>query len=82
LKGSGIMTRESINGRRLAGLCLLGLLMFNFPFLCLFNHDVLIGGIPLLYAYLVGGWTWIVLLILIISRSMSTSPRHLPYPEE
>lgn len=74
-KGGGIMTRETINGRRLAGLFLLGLLLFNFPLLWLFNRAVLVSGIPLLYAYLFGTWTLIIALILVISRS---KPEHPP----
>lgn len=67
------MTRETINGRRLAGLFLLGLLLFNYPLLYLFNENVLIAGIPLLYAYLFGTWTSLIALIFAISRSTARS---------
>ena len=63
------MIRETINGRRLAGLFLLGLLVFNFPLICLFNKAILIAGIPLFYLYLFGSWITIIALILLISRS-------------
>lgn len=69
------MTRETINGRRLASLCLLGMLLFNFPLLCLFNRAVLIAGIPLLYLYLFGTWTLIIALILVISRLKTERPQ-------
>lgn len=63
------MTREKINGRRLVGLFLLGLLLLNFPLLCLFNQPVLVLGIPVLYLYLFAVWSLIIVLILIINQS-------------
>ena len=68
------MTREKINGRRLVGLFLLGLLLFNYPLLYLFNRPTMVAGIPLLYLYLFGSWTLIILLMLIISRSRPQTP--------
>lgn len=68
------MTRDEINGRRLVGLFLLGILLFNFPFLCLFNRPVLAVGIPIFYLYLFSAWALIILLMLIISRSKSEAP--------
>ncbi|WP_419655377.1 uncharacterized protein Dvar_44580 [Desulfosarcina variabilis str. Montpellier] len=68
------MTRDKINGRRLVGLFLLGMLLYNYPLLCLFNRPILVCGIPLLYFYLFGVWTLIILLMLIISRSKSDVP--------
>lgn len=63
------MTRENINGRRLVGLFLLGLLLFNFPFLSLFNRPVLVLGIPVLYLFLFAAWSLIIFLTLIISHA-------------
>ena len=63
------MTREKVNGRRLVGLFLLGLLLFNFPILCLFNRAVLAFGIPILYLYLFGAWSLIIILIMLVDRS-------------
>ncbi len=63
------MTRDKINGRRLVGLFLLGMLLFNFPLLSLFNRPILVLGIPVLYLYLFAVWSLIILLILIISSS-------------
>jgi hypothetical protein len=68
------MTREKINGRRLVGLFLLGLLLFNFPLLHLFNRPVLALGIPVLYLYLFSAWSLVILLILVISRSKPDTP--------
>lgn len=68
------MTREKINGRRLVGLFLLSVLLFNYPLICLFNRPILIMGIPVLYLYLFGAWTLIIILMLIISCSKSDPP--------
>ena len=68
------MTRDKINGRRLVGLFLLGILLFNFPLLTLFNRPVLALGIPVLYLYLFAAWSLIIVLMLIISRSKPGTP--------
>ena len=63
------MTRESINGRRLVGLFLLGVLLFNFPLLSLFNRPALVWGIPVVFLYLFSVWALFIFMILLISRS-------------
>lgn len=68
------MTRDKINGRRLVGLFLLGVLLFNFPLLHLFNRPRLVLGMPTLYIYLFAVWWLIICLTLIISRSRPTTP--------
>ena len=68
------MTRDKINGRRLVGLFLLGMLLFNFPLLYLFNRPMLALGIPVLYLYLFTVWSLIIFLILMISRSKPDAP--------
>lgn len=68
------MTRDKINGRRLVGLFLLGMLLFNFPLLHLFNRPVLALGVPILYLYLFIAWSLIIFLILMISRSKPDTP--------
>lgn len=65
------MTRDKINGRRLVGLFLLGVLLFNFPLLYLFNRPLLALGIPVLYLYLFAAWSLIIFLMLLLSRSRS-----------
>lgn len=68
------MTRDKINGRRLVGLFLLGMLLFNFPLLYLFNRPLLALGIPILYLYLFAAWSLIIFLMLIVSRARSDTP--------
>ena len=72
------MTRDKGNGQRLIGLFLLGVLLFNFPLLYLFNQPLLILGIPILYLYLFIAWTLIIVLMLVINRTKAekTLPDH------
>jgi hypothetical protein len=41
-------------------LCLLGTLLFNYPFLALFNRPALVFGIPVFYAYLFIVWAVLI----------------------
>lgn len=56
---------------RLIGLFLLGYLLFNHPLISLFNRPSLVWGIPLLYAYLFGAWTLIIILMALIAKGNS-----------
>jgi hypothetical protein len=54
---------------RLVALFLAGCLAFGYPLLALFNVPETILGVPVLYAYLFGSWTiLIVLLAAIVPR--------------
>jgi hypothetical protein len=59
-KGSGR------RGERLAGLFLLGCLLFNFPLLGLFNVSYTVLGVPVVYAYLFGAWALLIALVAVI----------------
>ena len=59
-KGSGR------RGERLAGLFLLGCLLFNFPLLGLFNVPATILGVPVVYAYLFGAWALLIAVVAVI----------------
>ncbi|WP_319525350.1 hypothetical protein [uncultured Desulfosarcina sp.] len=63
------MTGDKTTAGRLIGLFLLGLLLFNFPLISLFNRPALLLGIPVLYFYLFAVWLLVILLMLLISRS-------------
>lgn len=65
------MTGDKIAAGRLIGLFLLGVLLFNFPLLSLFNRPALYLGIPVLYFYLFAVWLMIIFLMLLISRYKS-----------
>ncbi len=57
------MIRPSIKGPRLVALFILGCLLFNYPFLALFNLAVMIVGVPLLYFYLFVSWAALIVLM-------------------
>ncbi|HSM75344.1 MAG TPA: hypothetical protein VK852_11925 [Desulfobacterales bacterium] len=63
------MTRDNIINRRLIGLFLMGYLLFNYPFLSLFNLPAFVLGFPLLYAYLFAAWAAYIVLIVLITHS-------------
>ena len=42
---------------------LLGCVLFNYPLLALFNRPTDVFGIPLLYAFLFGGWLGLIALM-------------------
>ena len=60
------MTKTSRRAPRLAGLFLLGCLLFNYPMLALFNVRASVFGIPLLYAYLFAAWALLIALVALV----------------
>lgn len=63
------MYHSRLVAQRLVAVFLLGGLLFNFPFLALFNRAGEVLGIPLLYAYIFGIWlALIVLIALVVER--------------
>jgi len=62
--------RRSVTTERLIALFLLGLLLFNYPVLAVFNRAAEIGGIPLVYVYIFAAWAgFIALLALLVERN-------------
>jgi len=57
------MPKSSRKGQRLAGLFLLGCLLFSYPLLAVFNVRATLLGVPLLYAYLFAAWTLVIVLV-------------------
>jgi len=60
------MQRFNVRGERLVALCLLGVLLFNYPLLAIFNVQATVAGIPVLYAYFFIAWGALVALIAIV----------------
>ena len=48
---------------RLVAAAVLALLLFNYPFLAVFDVDMRVLGVPLLWAYLFTAWALVVALI-------------------
>lgn len=59
---------------------ILGMVMINYPFLHIFNKDVLIYGIPLTVLYFYIGWPVSIFVIYLFSIYLvrSTSERNAP----
>ena len=49
--------------QRFLALCMLGVVLFNFPVLALFNVGGSIFGIPVLYAYIFAAWALVIVLM-------------------
>ena len=47
-------------GPRFVALCMLGMVLFNYPILALFNVPGTILGVPALYAYLFAAWAALI----------------------
>ena len=60
---------ERLRGVRLVAVAAVALLLFNFPFLAIFDVHVLPGGVPLLWAYLFAAWATVIALVAWLSRS-------------
>ena len=63
------MRNSEAKGQRLAALCMLGALLFNFPILALFNVPGALFGIPVLYAYLFIAWAVLIALLAFMAES-------------
>ena len=60
---------EETRSQRFVALCMLGLLLFNYPILALFNVSGTFFGIPILYAYIFIAWAALIaLMALVIDR--------------
>ena len=56
-------------GQRLVALCMLGVLLFNFPILALFNVSGAVFGVPVLYAYIFIAWAVLIGLMALVAES-------------
>jgi hypothetical protein len=56
-------------GQRFVALCMLGLLMFNYPILALFNLPGTLFGVPVLYAYIFVAWAALIALMAFVAES-------------
>ena len=54
------MNASVSKSHRFVALCILGLLLFNYPVLALFNATGTVFGVPLLYAYIFVAWAALI----------------------
>ena len=52
--------KHNIVGQRLIALFLLGVILFNYPLLYLFNQSHEVAGIPILYTYIFIVWALLI----------------------
>jgi hypothetical protein len=55
-------------GPRMIALCMLGLVLFNFPILALFNVPRELFGVPVLYAYIFAAWAALIALMAVVAE--------------
>ena len=53
---------------RFVALCMLGLVLFNFPVLALFNAGGTVLGVPVLYAYIFAAWAFLIALMALVAE--------------
>ena len=63
------MSRLDRKGQRLVALCMLGMLLFNYPILALFNVSSLLFGVPALYAYIFLAWAALIVLMALVAEA-------------
>ena len=63
------MHDDRLRGARLTATAALALLLFNFPFLSVFDSDALVAGLPVIWLYLFVGWGAAIALVAWVVRS-------------
>ena len=61
------MSEFESKGQRFIALCTLGLLLFNYPILALFNVSGTFFGVPVLYAYIFIAWASLIALMALVA---------------
>ena len=59
---------EEKKAQRFVALCMLGMLLFNFPILALFNVSGTLFGVPALYAYIFVAWAALIALMALVAE--------------
>ena len=60
---------DRLKSARLTAAAVLALLLFNYPFLAVFDLDSAVLGVPVLWVYLLVVWAGVIALAAWISRS-------------
>ena len=53
---------------RLVAVAILGLVLFSYPLLAVFDVPVLVLGVPLLWAYLFAAWALVIALVALLTK--------------
>ncbi len=62
------MGKTEGRGPRMIALCMLGVVLFNFPILALFNVPAMLFGVPLLYVYMFAAWAALIVLMALVAE--------------
>jgi hypothetical protein len=62
------MMHDKAKQPRFVALCMLGLVLFNFPVLALFNVGGTVLGVPVLYAYIFAAWALLIALMALVAE--------------
>ena len=81
-ESQGDTGRERRRRERLIALTLLGVLLFNYPFLSLFGSGATFLGLPLLYLYVFLAWGLFLWLVARILDSGSADTSDDPDPQD
>jgi hypothetical protein len=57
------MSDHKSRSQRFVALCMLGMFMFNYPVLALFNVSGAVFGVPVLYIYIFVAWAVLIALM-------------------
>ena len=63
------MNRFESTGQRFVALCMLGMVLFNYPILALFNVWGTLFGVPVLYAYIFIAWAALIALMAYVAEA-------------
>jgi hypothetical protein len=63
------MSNFETKGQHFIALCMLGMLLFNYPILALFNVQGTLFGVPALYAYLFIAWAGLIAAMAYLAES-------------
>ncbi|HTP47914.1 MAG TPA: hypothetical protein VMQ50_13450 [Casimicrobiaceae bacterium] len=62
---------ELERGQRFVAICMLGVVLFNYPLLALFNVSGVVLGVPVLYAYVFVAWVGLIVLMALVAEARS-----------
>jgi hypothetical protein len=68
------VTPKARKTKRLVGLFLMGIVLFNYPLLSLFNLKTNIFGVPLLIFYIFSAWVFLILLAAMATKTRGQPP--------
>lgn len=60
---------DDYRAARFIALCMLGLVLFNYPVLALFNVPGTFLGVPVLYAYMFAAWGVLIALMAAVAEA-------------